>query len=480
MENNLEFEIRDFGPIDDGKIKIKPLTLLIGPNGSGKSYAAMLIQSVFESYMRSAKDVPIFINSIFNNAFDKGFANTYLNKFSDISEQIEEFKHKGQIPIESTDVLINNIFEVLYENRLSQELIYAFSSQLDDLIQIGKGHFEIKNTIGPYSAYLIYEKGNKLTLKEHTSIDVNVEEEQRKRIISQLKEIDKINVPLLPSLALLELVFAGTAIFSLKTSKFLPTSCYYLPAARSGIIQVRKKILTDEYKQNPYFDKNQIQQLSGSVSSFIYNIHNLPEEKGQLYNLARDLENELINGEIVKSIQEDHIYPDIKYKYLDSEIPLHRASSTVSELTPIILYLKYIIKKGDLLIIEEPEAHLHPRNQLILAKYLVRLIRNGVNLIITTHSDYLLQKLNNFMLLSEIDPQKRSGMSNHNIQDYLLSQEVGAYVFEESENKLYKIRELIVTKEDGISDEEFSTVVKSLYEETIELKEGIDSKECSQ
>ena len=41
----LAVEAKDFGPISDGKITLKPLTLFIGPNNSGKSYAAMLVSS---------------------------------------------------------------------------------------------------------------------------------------------------------------------------------------------------------------------------------------------------------------------------------------------------------------------------------------------------------------------------------------------------------------------------------------------------
>jgi len=50
----LAVEAKDFGPISDGKITLKPLTLFIGPNNSGKSYAAMLVHSIFESYTPTA------------------------------------------------------------------------------------------------------------------------------------------------------------------------------------------------------------------------------------------------------------------------------------------------------------------------------------------------------------------------------------------------------------------------------------------
>jgi predicted ATPase len=53
-ETRPKIEIRDFGPIREGEIEIKPLTIFIGPNNSGKSYGAMLIHSLYKSFYRLA------------------------------------------------------------------------------------------------------------------------------------------------------------------------------------------------------------------------------------------------------------------------------------------------------------------------------------------------------------------------------------------------------------------------------------------
>jgi predicted ATPase len=46
-------------------------------------------------------------------------------------------------------------------------------------------------------------------------------------------------------------------------------------------------------------------------------------------------------------------------------------------------------KKGDLLIIENPESHIHPRGQAELGKLIALLARNDVQIIIETHSDHI-------------------------------------------------------------------------------------------
>ena len=46
----------------------------------------------------------------------------------------------------------------------------------------------------------------------------------------------------------------------------------------------------------------------------------------------------------------------------------------VSELAPLVLFLRGIIQPNDTLIIEEPEAHLHPAAQTKVALTLARLV----------------------------------------------------------------------------------------------------------
>ncbi len=56
---------------------------------------------------------------------------------------------------------------------------------------------------------------------------------------------------------------------------------------------------------------------------------------------------------------------------------------------PIIVAL-LSAKPGDLLIIENPEAHVHPRGQFELARLMARAAHGGVQIIVETHSDHVL------------------------------------------------------------------------------------------
>ena len=81
-------------------------------------------------------------------------------------------------------------------------------------------------------------------------------------------------------------------------------------------------------------------------------------------------------------------------------IPLHLASSSARGLSDMYFFLRHVARKDHLLIIDEPESHLDTANQILLARMLARLVRTGLRVLLTTHSDYLIKELNNLIMLS--------------------------------------------------------------------------------
>ena len=104
------------------------------------------------------------------------------------------------------------------------------------------------------------------------------------------------------------------------------------------------------------------------------------------------------------------------------------ASSMVSELAPVVLYLRHVVRPGDVLIIKEPESHLHPAMQVAFIRQLAAVVCSGVRVILTTHSEWVLEELANLVLLSELLKAKRRGVAS---ADFALSRDkVGAWLFE--------------------------------------------------
>ena len=67
-----------------------------------------------------------------------------------------------------------------------------------------------------------------------------------------------------------------------------------------------------------------------------------------------------------------------------------------------ILLLNGTIKEGTVLILDEPEVHLHPKWQLRYAQIIVKLIKRGVKVLITSHSPYMIEALERYAEKAEV------------------------------------------------------------------------------
>jgi hypothetical protein len=87
-------------------------------------------------------------------------------------------------------------------------------------------------------------------------------------------------------------------------------------------------------------------------------------------------------------------------------IDLYNASSSIKQLAPLLLYLRYRAKENGFLIIDEPEMNLHPESQAKLLEALAILVNLGVRVLLTTHSPYFMAHLNN-LVAGAVDPEIR-------------------------------------------------------------------------
>ena len=185
------------------------------------------------------------------------------------------------------------------------------------------------------------------------------------------------------------------------------------------------------------------------------------QSENEVSHLSTTLESDVIKGQIISPSSQNG-YPVFRYHPFDTkeEIRLTQASSMVTEIAPLVLYLRSLVQPGDTLIIEEPEAHLHPGAQADIAVILARLVRAGVKVIITTHSDWLLQEIGNLILEGLIDEKTDEQPS------WLRPEEVGAWHFQKDE----PVKEIAFHPRKGFSPKDYQDVAERLYNRSVNLQ----------
>ena len=122
-------------------------------------------------------------------------------------------------------------------------------------------------------------------------------------------------------------------------------------------------------------------------------------------------------------------------------LTMDQSSSAVRSLLDMGFYLRYVAHKGDLLMVDEPELNLHPKNQRRIAKLFARLVNLGIKVFVTTHSDYIVKELNTLIMLNHDESHlKRIAQENGYRNDELISSD---------QVKVYMAREDLIPLEEG-------------------------------
>jgi len=186
----------------------------------------------------------------------------------------------------------------------------------------------------------------------------------------------------------------------------------------------------------------------------------LSQRESEFGSDAEELEQGILKGKI-------EISPEGEVKFIPNNAPtqslaLYLTSSLVKSLANLVFYLRYLAHRGDYIIIDEPELNLHPDNQILMARFLGRLVNAGFKIIASTHSDYIIREMNTLIMLTKPD-----GKSADLIKEYgyaenqlLKPEQVGAYLFKENSQR----SEIIEVSETGLNIETIDKVVDDLNE----------------
>jgi hypothetical protein len=253
---------------------------------------------------------------------------------------------------------------------------------------------------------------------------------------------------------------------------YAPGDPVYLPASRTGFMLLYKAVIGSQIRRLFKHASSSIDALDlpSPIIHFLTLLSSLKPELGPFAAEADFIERHALDGALVMR----PIGPTNEFEYQvgpeRTSLTLGLSSSLVSELAPLILVLRHLKKELPALILEEPEAHQHPAVQRIIAQVLVRLVRRGVAVWVTTHSENFCQQINNFIKLGEHPERPRWQKEfGYEAEEYLLKDEVGGYQFQLSESGHSVVTELDKS-EQGLTMPTFNDPLRELAEETLALE----------
>ena len=450
QDKNLMLSVKDFGPIYSAEVELRPLTVFVGPSNTGKSYLAILIYALHKFFNNYKRERPYF------HFFSSSKGNEIVVSDKDITRLINEVDEivsqvKDDAPISLPDEiasLIRTAFSnFLPGDDLAGEIMRCFGiDETGRLIRHGSKK-SAKITLSPASSEAGYNhsplykfaiaKETFTTSIPDTALQIGKDAiEKYIQAASEIRSGQKVDSEKKMYLMWAELINGLSENIASYSDNPISQLVYYLPADRTGVMHAHKVVvgsLIQSASRAGVYPTRALPVLSGVVADFIEQLLELGDlsSRGKRLNenLTQRLEKEILSGSI--RIENSVTgYPIFSYQPTGwkEDMQLMNTSSMVSELAPVVLYLRHVVSPGEVLIIEEPESHLHPGMQVAFIRHLAAAVRSGIRIIITTHSEWVLEELANLVRLSELSESDRKGIGG---ADYALSpDQVGTWLFE--------------------------------------------------
>ena len=454
-------EVRDFGPLTRAAIDLRPLTVFVGPSNAGKTYLATLISALHRACDGFPRIPPrgLFITEripargAMDAAREKLLTPGRPITCSDLPDDV---RARFRDIIDSVAVDLTEEIKRLFDVEDCTELIRSTAPhrQLQVSLRLREGEQDLWRVTMGVSPRGETAEG---VIDDVVLVRADTTDAERHALAGR-------------SLQNPAALFEHLLDHAARTGA--PPRVHHLPATRSGILRSHRIIassLVERLSRTSSRRDAELRTLSGVTTDFIRGLI-LYDERTTLDAMIRDLADEIerdpLHGEIRARRPVPAGNPEFIYRPQGAteDVRLSRSSSMVTELAPVVLLLRGGLEPGDTLIVDEIEAHLHPAAQTRMAALLARLVRAGVRIVITTHSDWLLRELGNLMREGEL-ARRTAGVENGG----LTAAEVGVWLFRGHDAE-FAVREIPFDEIEGIEPEEYETVAETLYNRSADLQ----------
>ncbi len=517
-QDSLEIEVKDFGPIVEAQVDLRPLTVFVGPSNTGKSYLAILIYALHRAFGVEAGGFSEWYRRYYADyTVPLGHAAEKLPEeaFEDLVEWVGETIASGMETRSRKEIFLPDFFADLLCSGFNEFGIYSWVSdeirrcfgtaEIGRLIRNGSkagARVVLRKPVSNGSALIEHEltiKASgvafKMTIPEKTPLwiqgaaankligDLRRMAEEISTVVQEDGRTDiEIQSTVREKAGVLAIELAELAVH--QVIGLLRGPMFYLPADRTGVMHAHSVIVSTLIQSAAMAGLRptpKAPMLSGILADFLQRLVELDDPlllwRKPESGLAERIEETVLGGSVRVEKAETTGYPRFMYqpKGWKEDMPLMNASSMVSELAPVVLYLRHVVHPGNVLIVEEPESHLHPAKQVELIRQLAFAVRSGVRVIVTTHSEWILEELANIVRRSEL-PEARRNETTHG--DFSLPhRDVGVWLFEPKRRPKGSVVKEIRLDDSDLYPSGFDDVAAALHNDWAEITDRIGDAE---
>ncbi|WP_456370605.1 AAA family ATPase [Geoglobus sp.] len=461
----MRFIVENFGPVKFADVTLSDFTVFIGPGGTGKSYLAYLIWML----QRIETDFEVLSDSITNSA--------------EFKEAFKEIDEKKSLSEETSARLIRMLLKSL-EKSLKKSLPDHFKStfrvervgKLVSWDEKSKARIRVCNNDNTQGfEILIYKRSNRVELKGLDKLDVSGLKMEYASDKIYLKyngrEILERRLALPPGQKMPQevrffqicILTIPYIISTLLDGYFIYKDSYILTDSKSGFLRMAPNLIRYSLTRTGPEDVPLSKPDREMLSNLIVEDSSKIVDDG-ISSIADFLENEIGGKVEVKTL--GMVFPEIYFRRSREEIPILRSHSGARELAPLIIYLRHVLKPKSFIVIEEPETHLHPNMQNVVARALA-MLSHKISVLITTHSPTILEELNSLIHLNKLSKEEKVkiGYKEH---EGLKPENLRIYRFKNDGTA-----EEVIVSDEGIEEEEFSSVIVELSNRYAEIEEAL-------
>ncbi|MEA1956086.1 MAG: AAA family ATPase [Campylobacterota bacterium] len=392
--------IENIGIIKQADVTIDGLTVIAGGNDSGKSTVGKMLFSIIKSISRYKEDLEEDKEKNIKQLVDRIYfilrRNINFNENIDIKDMFYPISFMEDINRNSTEA-VNSRIDFIESYSISK-IIY---DRLNDLKKIVAQDDNKNETIKRAFKKIIYSEfaGEVINkhIKENELSYVNIKEYENEILNIDMTNINDINFKLNDDLYFNDSTLIETPMI-LNFNESIENSKSYF--------EIRDKNDRLNYLGMPNIAFH-IKDIDSKLKESIYNDENLFKNNELSQKIS-----DIVNGEM------KFIPKEKEFIYIKKDGKKYKNINTASGIKSFgilqMLFNSGLIDERSIIIIDEPEVHLHPKWQLKYAELIVLLVKNNINILVTTHSPYMIEALELFSQKEKISSNFYIAQKNKN------------------------------------------------------------------